>query len=195
MAVVIAHLHNVALSTNWRARTPIFLLGEFMKSFKDFVKEKKVNSRYGKEYTKAEYFTHCLRGKGLHEWLETMRDKSLSQSDCVKIARLFVMHLNVKPETIPYTLQCISRDYHAKLPPVYGILTADYWQSRSEKWKATMIKSLTHNEKHIFEHCQNSERGHISRDKVTRRAAESLEKKGLIGIDRAYERWTVWLKK
>lgn len=105
-----------------------------MKSFKDFVAEKKKISKYGAEYTSKSFFVHCLYGAEFRLWLETMRDQKLTQSDCVKIARAYIQYWDNEPYRMPGILQSLAKEYHAELPPVYGILTADYWQTRSEKW-------------------------------------------------------------
>lgn len=68
-----------------------------------------------------------VASQGFSDWLETLRDQSLSLAFCINTAKQFCFHGKRHFREIPGILASLSRTYNIEWPVVEGLYTARYW--------------------------------------------------------------------
>jgi len=85
----------------------------------------------------AHYRRHYYQHIGQHEWLESLRDKTLSDVDTMRVAKLQVEHFHRHPKVLP----SILREYAL----TYGITFSVLISSLSEEvWCLALTSTKTH---------------------------------------------------
>lgn len=105
-----------------------------METLTGFIKAKyKASPRLKRYYGSFEkYREHYATTKNLSEWLEGLRDTSLT-ADFVHrgLGKVFLDDRGRTPEEMPGILAQLSNQYNVDLPVVEGILTVEYWQEKA----------------------------------------------------------------
>jgi len=100
-----------------------------MKTYYQFIQEKydglgAIKKHYPGFRSYRDNYIECYR---FQEWLETLRDQSISLTHVNSLVKVYIEHSNIKVADTPSLLASISRFYNVELPEVYGLLTPDYW--------------------------------------------------------------------
>ena len=77
---------------------------------------------------KSKYITY----NGFADYLLYIKGNTLSAIQVYHLAKVFYVYGKRATSTLPMLLASIVRQYQIELPPVYGILTKEYWQKRFE---------------------------------------------------------------
>lgn len=114
------------------------------KTFNQFLKaqyEERCESSYVKALYQKEggfntFKKNYLIGHNFNDYLETLRGMTLTAIQTYHVAKMFFDHGDRKITEMPAILSSVCRYYNVELPVVYGILTAEYWESRFAKAEA-----------------------------------------------------------
>lgn len=95
-----------------------------------------LKSAYG---SKAKFLEARL-GCGLFkDWIEGIRDVSLTRSEMNSIAHSMVKYIGVKHSEIHTRLAMMCHQQNVDLPEVHGCLTAEYWESYFSTKKVSQL--------------------------------------------------------
>jgi hypothetical protein len=100
-----------------------------------------IKSQYDEKQNLKKYYgslekfkKNYIRAHGLSDWLESLRDKTLTIKEMISVARTFVSISKRKASELPMLLASITRQYNVELPVAYGILTPEYWEPKVKQW-------------------------------------------------------------
>jgi hypothetical protein len=116
----------------------------------------------------AKFKANYIRSHGISDWLETLRDKTLTIKEMISVARTFVSVSKRKASELPMLLASITRQYNVELPVEHGILTPEYWEPKVQQWskvnglvmKVTNVcdkKTILHEGNHYLPYPENLE--------------------------------------